>query len=411
LKYVLFGFLLSLALSISCSNIIQNSDDGVYFNAPELSNITHWVNSDGFTLKSKKGKVILIDFYTYTCVNCIRTYPYIKKWHQKYEPYGLVVLGVHSPEFEFEKKIENIKTSAEFHGLKYPIAVDNKRGTWDAFSNRYWPAKYLIDARGKLRYSHFGEGYYSETEQQIQELLIEAGADLSDIPLVQTSEVISTSFFKITGPENNLTRELYAGYNRNSLKVRNLKWMNNNSDESFEGDDSELVFNRMDDFENVLNQPYIVQRNYYDNPLGTIVDYTHDSELINNFLYITGRWKSKNESLIHGRETLNFEDNISLKFCASTANVVVGKGNNQDPYLIKVTLDGMPIDEVDLGDDLFIGEDGNTYIQVNEDKMFNIFQSKTSHFDCHKLQISANSQEFEVFAFTFSPSTDYVELQ
>ena len=295
--------------------------------------------------------------------------------------------------------------------MDYPIAVDNKHGTWDAFSNRYWPAKYLIDASGKLRYSHFGEGGYSETEKQIQELLTEAGADLTDVPLVQAFEVVSTSFFRITGPENNLTRELYAGYIRNSLKVRNLKWMNNNKDESINDDDSELIFNRVDDVENVLNQPYIIQRDYYDNPVGSIIEYTHDSDLINNFLYINGPWKSTDESLIHGRQTLNFEDSISLKFCASTANVVVGKDDSNASYLIKVILDGLPVDEGNLGDDVYIGEDSNTYIQVNENKMFNIFQSRTSHFDCHNLQISANSQDFEVFAFTFSPSTDYVELQ
>ena len=231
------------------------------------------------------------------------------------------------------------------------------------------------------------------------------------MPLVQAFEVVSTSFFRITGPENNLTRELYAGYIRNSLKVRNLKWMNNNKDESINDDDSELIFNRVDDVENVLNQPYIIQRDYYDNPVGSIIEYTHDSDLINNFLYVNGPWKSTDESLIHGRQTLNFEDSISLKFCASTANVVVGKDDSNASYLIKVILDGLPVDEGNLGDDVYIGEDTNTYIQVNENKMFNIFQSRTSHFDCHNLQISANSQDFEVFAFTFSPSTDYVELQ
>ena len=403
--------MLNLVLTISCSGLPQDLDGELHLNSPELSEITNWINSDGFTIESKKGKVILVDFFTYTCVNCIRTYPYIKKWHQKYESLGLVVLGVHSPEFEFEKKIDNIERSTKFHGLDYPIAVDNKHGTWDAFSNRYWPAKYLIDASGKLRYSHFGEGGYSETEKQIQELLTEAGADLTDVPLVQAFEVVSTSFFRITGPENNLTRELYAGYIRNSLKVRNLKWMNNNKDESINDDDSELIFNRVDDVENVLNQPYIIQRDYYDNPVGSIIEYTHDSDLINNFLYINGPWKSTDESLIHGRQTLNFEDRISLKFCASTANVVVGKDDSNASYLIKVILDGLPVDEGNLGDDVYIGEDTNTYIQVNENKMFNIFQSRTSHFDCHNLQISANSQDFEVFAFTFSPSTDYVELQ
>jgi len=411
LKYILFGFLLNLMLIISCSvsPSDENYEDG--FKAPEFSKISTWINTEGFTIDSQKGKVVLIDFFTYTCVNCIRTYPYIKKWHEKYEDVGLVVVGVHSPEFEFEKRIENIRRAAEFHGLEYPIAVDNEHGTWDAFSNRYWPAKYLIDASGKIRYFHFGEGGYEETEKHIQELLIESGAELDEIPLVKMSNVISTSSFKITGPENNLTRELYAGYNRNSLKVRNLKWTNGNSDGSINSDDSELIFDRMDDLENVLMQPYIVQRDFYENPLGSVSDYKYDSNLINNFLYLYGVWEISNESLIHGRETLNFEDHIALKFCASTANVVVGNNDKSNPYIINVKIDGSPVTEVNLGDDVFIAEDTNSYINVNENKMFNIFQSRTSHFDCHELQISSNSKNFSVFAFTFSPSSDYVELQ
>ena len=134
-------------LIISCSILPsgENSGDGV--KAPEFSKISTWINTEGFTIESQKGKVVLIDFYTYTCVNCIRTYPYIKKWHEKYEDFGLVVVGVHSPEFEFEKRIENIRQAAEFHGLEYPIAVDNEHGTWDAFSNRYWPVPVGVDGK------------------------------------------------------------------------------------------------------------------------------------------------------------------------------------------------------------------------------------------------------------------------
>ena len=144
--------------------------------APELTGITGWINSEPFTLESQRGKVVLVDFWTFNCVNCIRTFPYLKKWHQKYAENGLVIVGVHSPEFEFERSLENVMAATIKHGLEYPVAQDNGFATWRAYTNRYWPAKYLIDKNGYIRYTHFGEGAYSETEQKIVELLTESGS-------------------------------------------------------------------------------------------------------------------------------------------------------------------------------------------------------------------------------------------
>ena len=160
------------------AEILRTGDEPL---APELRNTGAWINSDPFTLESRRGEVVLLDFWTYTCINCQRTLPYMKSWHEKYGEAGLVVLGVHTPEFEFEELLENVQEAVDEFGLLYPIVQDNDYGTWRAFSNRYWPAKYLIDKDGYIRYTHFGEGRYEQTEQWIRALLEEAGAELSEI--------------------------------------------------------------------------------------------------------------------------------------------------------------------------------------------------------------------------------------
>lgn len=145
-------------------------------NAPEFVGISHWINVDTpLTKESLKGKVILIDFWTYTCINCIRTLPHVTGWYEKYKNEGFVVIGVHTPEFAFEKETENVKNAIKQYGITYPVAQDNDYKTWNAYQNQYWPAHYLIDAQGKIRYTHFGEGNYEETEQMIQMLLKENG--------------------------------------------------------------------------------------------------------------------------------------------------------------------------------------------------------------------------------------------
>lgn len=139
--------------------------------APELIPGGTWFNSDPLTLVNLRGKVVLVDFWTYTCINCIRTLPYLRAWHKKYAGDGLVIIGVHTPEFEFEKNPENVQKAVDDFQLEYPVMQDNDYATWRAYHNRYWPAKYLIDKAGRIVYTHFGEGAYDETEAQIQKLL------------------------------------------------------------------------------------------------------------------------------------------------------------------------------------------------------------------------------------------------
>jgi thiol-disulfide isomerase/thioredoxin len=139
--------------------------------APELILGGEWFNSKPLSIKELRGKVVLVDFWTYTCINCQRTFPYLKDWDKKYRDQGLVIIGVHSPEFEFEKDAGNVKEAISDFGLTYPVMQDNNFATWKAYQNKYWPAKYLIDKDGKIRYTHFGEGDYDETESMIQKLL------------------------------------------------------------------------------------------------------------------------------------------------------------------------------------------------------------------------------------------------
>lgn len=138
---------------------------------PKIEGIASWINSKELAAEDLEGKVVLIDFWTYSCINCIRTLPYIRDWWGKYEDDGLLIIGVHTPEFDFENVRENVIEAAQKYGLTHPIAQDNDYVTWRNFNNRYWPAKYLFDRDGNLRYYHFGEGSYDETESAIQALL------------------------------------------------------------------------------------------------------------------------------------------------------------------------------------------------------------------------------------------------
>jgi cytochrome c biogenesis protein CcdA/thiol-disulfide isomerase/thioredoxin len=186
-----FGVLILLAVGLIASGINPqsfwqgsgvvtqaNAEESTLYNeldnpypAPEIAGIEAWLNSNPLTLESLKGKVVLIDFWTYSCINCVRTLPYITKWDRTYRDKGLVIIGIHSPEFEFEKNKNNVESAIAKHNIEYPVALDNRFDTWKAFKNRYWPAHYLINKDGKVVYTHFGEGKYVETENNIRHLL------------------------------------------------------------------------------------------------------------------------------------------------------------------------------------------------------------------------------------------------
>jgi len=179
--------------------------------APELAGIEGYINTEGIKIGDLVGKkVILIDFWTYSCINCQRTLPYLTMWHEKYKDKGLEIIGVHSPEFEFEKKYENVKRAVEKWNIKYPVVLDNEHQTWNAFMNRYWPHKYLIDSDGYIVWDHIGEGGYDEAEKKIQELLKEHMNKLG------MKDEIPTGVSEIKAPEVEFrkinTPEIYLGY-------------------------------------------------------------------------------------------------------------------------------------------------------------------------------------------------------
>ena len=342
--------------------------------APELVGLDGWLNSEPFTLEEKRGEVVLIDFWTYTCVNCVRTLPYLKEWHEKYADKGLVILGVHAPEFEFEKLPENVAMSRDDNDLKYPIAQDNDHQTWRAFENRYWPAKYLIDKDGAIRYSHFGEGAYIETEAEIRKLLVEAGADLDAVAIsTEPEKEVDERAFTGTDPFARQTRELYAGFIRNFGALRSG------------------------------TPPYVMHEDFYGAPSQNLL-YEDPGEHRNHHLYLQGLWHNGLEELVHARETEDYEDYMALTFMAIEVNVVLSEGD--EPYDVRITIDGRPLEENEAGSDIMFDDAGNSFLRVATSDMFNIVQ--LPEYGGHELQLSSNSDEMAVFAFTFG---SYLETE
>ncbi len=173
--------------------------------APEFVGIERWLNTQPLTMAELRGKVVLIDFWTYTCINCIRTLPHVTSWYNTYKDKGFVVVGVHTPEFAFEKETANVQRAIQQFGILYPVAQDNNYATWNAYQNLYWPAKYLIDAKGVIRYTHFGEGEYDKTEDAIRALLIENG---------QTVDGLKSGSMSDDTPRVALSPETYLGSRR-----------------------------------------------------------------------------------------------------------------------------------------------------------------------------------------------------
>lgn len=178
---------------------------------PSLGGATGWLNSQPLAADSLRGKVVLVQFCTYTCINWLRTLPYVRAWDEKYKGKGLAVVGVHTPEFPFEKDVDNVRRAVKDMGLNYPVALDNDYAVWRAFKNQYWPALYIVDAQGRIRHHHFGEGEYQQSERVIQQLLAEAGAGGFGRELVSVEgrgAEAEADWNSLKSPEN------YVGYER-----------------------------------------------------------------------------------------------------------------------------------------------------------------------------------------------------
>ena len=335
--------------------------------AAEVEGIAAWINSDPLTIEKLEGKVVLVDFWTYTCINCIRTFPYLKLWHSRYADDGLVILGIHTPEFEFEKDYDNVVQATRDNGIIWPVAQDNDYVTWKNYSNRFWPAKYLIDQDGVVRYTHFGEGKYAETEQQIRALLAEAGADLSDDKLVlPTDQEVDMTFLNTRNAV--ITPELYAGHERNFFAA---------------------MYGR---------GAYVVQPEYFDSR-DEVATLKAPSELAHHKIYFNGPWSIMAESSRHARETSENEDYIAIKYSAKSVNAVITAESNQS-YRVLLTLNGQPLTEENKGRDVIIGDNGDSYIEVNEARLYELVEHP-QYAQGQELRMSSNSSDFGLYAFTF----------
>ena len=339
--------------------------------APELVGTQEWVNSDPLTIEGLRGKVVLIDFWTYTCVNCIRTLPYLKVWHSKYADDGLVILGVHTPEFRFEHDIDNVREAVAKYSLTYPIVQDNNFATWDAFNNRYWPAKYLIDQNGVIRYQHYGEGAYDETEAMIRQLLEETGANVSSItPLLAPDQDLDFAFKNSIGAQ--ITAELYGGYER-SCSLYSL-----------------------------YSNSYIAAQDYC-RSRDQVVEYTDDGTRKTHALYLQGPWHAEKESLRHARETTNYEDYMALRFAAKSVNVVLTP-EQDETFKVLVKLDGEYLNEFNKGEDVVIEDDGKSFLIVDKPRLYAVVEAP--EYGTYELELSSNSSDFALYAFTFGVYTE-----
>ena len=356
---------LGMVLALGCgagSALVGTTGGRVGNRAPEFQGIVNWINSEPLSMEQLRGKVVLIDFWTYTCVNCIRTLPYLKEWRAKYADKGLVVVGVHAPEFEFEKLTDNVVNSANGFGLEYAIAQDNDFVTWNNYSNRFWPAKYLIDSDGVVRYTHFGEGAYRETEERIRLLLERSGTDLSGVVAGTSIAPQPDRAARARDPSKRLTREIYGGYRRNTSR----------------------------------GGAYVAQNEYYGGP-ERVVNYRDPGGHENHQIYLQGPWFNGLEELRHARQTESYEDYIALRFSATTVNAVVNPLADV-PFEVQVTMDGLPLSVEAAGPDVVVA-DGRSFFRVDEGRMYQVVA--LAEYGSHDLRLSSTSDNFALYAFTF----------
>lgn len=288
--------------------------------APELTGLSDWINSQPLTLAELKGKVVLIDFWTYSCINCVRTLPYVKDWYAKYQADGLVVIGVHAPEFEFERELDNVRTAVQRHGIEYPVALDNQHQTWQAFANRYWPAHYFIDKEGNIRHTHFGEGEYDQSEKVIQTLLAEGTT--KSFAEVDNGGVVP--FTRGQSPET------YLGYERAESFI--------NSDQA---------------------EP------------DTVTTFTLPQDIPEHAWAISGQWRITRESII----SVGMDVELQMRFSGTELYLVMESDDGSDKP-IKVFIDGVPVSEAGFaGQDV----DEKSQLVVNRGELYRLVKFPEFH--------------------------------
>ena len=328
----------------------------------EVTGLGRWFNSEPFTIADQlaQGRIVLIDFWTYTCINCIRTLPFLQDWHAKYADRGLVILGVHTPEFEFEYDPVNVAEAIERLDVAWPVAQDNEFATWRAFGNRFWPAKYLFGPGGEVIYRHFGEGRYAETERRIRDALTAAGHDVRDIPAGAEEPQRDSA-------AREQTRELYGGYARNYAQ----------------------------------NGLYAAQDEYYGGPdreqFYTDID-TSAVRRVHHQWYLQGLWRNEREAVVHARATGALEDYFAFLFRARSVNVVLNPPRDE-PFEVVIEIDGRPLRPGEAGADVVFDADGRSLIRVDEPRHYAIVE--LPEWGEHDLKLASNSDNFAIFALTF----------
>jgi len=332
-----------VSLASASADMPKLVDAGVM---PPLTGAVQWLNSPPLTAESLRGKVVLVDFWTYSCINCLRTLPYIKAWAEKYRDQGLVVIGVHSPEFAFERDISNVSKEAKKLGVTYPIAIDNNFSIWQAFNNQYWPAHYFIDANGHIRYMHFGEGNYAESERVIQELLRQAGAKNVNDGL---ASVAGKGVEQAASGMNDISPETYLGY----MRAENFASGSVSQD-----------------------QP---------------ADYHYPMALPLNTWGLEGRWSIGGEHITLAGE----KGRIVYQFRARDLHLVLGPGDNGQPVNFKVLLDGKAPQALHGSD---VAPDGRG--TISDQRLYQLIRQMDGAGE-HTFSIEFDKPGATAFAFTF----------
>lgn len=333
----------------SISNVKLSIDKSQFRKAPEFKGITSYINTNQTKLSDLKGKVVLVDFWTYSCINCIRTLPYLVDWNQKYSDKGLVIVGVHSPEFEFEKNIDNVKQAVTRFGIKYPVLLDNDHETWNAYQNSYWPRKYLVDSDGYIRYDHIGEGGYAETENAIRSLL----AERSDQQGLEISDLNQTKLIVSGAPSVDLNQikspELYFGYQYARAQLGNIQGFN---------------------------------------PEKTVNYTIPGSNLESNVIYLQGLWKNNPDSM----ELVGSNGKIMLAYSAKSINIVAG---GKGEAIVMEDGKGNQTNNTFKGNDV----DAEGRLIVDGQRLYNI--ADHANYGNHQIEIAARGPGFKVYTFTF----------
>ena len=335
----------------------EKLDKSQFRKAPEFAQISGYINTPNnynnpLTLLSLKGKVVLVDFWTYTCINCIRTIPHINDWSQKYADKGLVIVGVHSPEFEFEKNYDNVKAAVQKFGIAYPVLLDSNHGTWNAYGNQYWPRDYLIDTQGYIRHDHIGEGDYNGTEKAIQSLLAERTAltGAKEISFITKPTAIKPESLQSVDLTQGTTPEIYLGYNYARAPLGNP--------ESFKPDQT---------------VSYSIPANTNFKP---------------NIVYLRGDWRNNQDNM----ELQSDTGRIALTYYAKSVNIVAsGKGLQG-----VISEDGLTsISTKSLGADL--SKDGK--FVIDGQRLYNL--AMHNKYDTHNVVIDVKGKGFQLYTFTF----------